>query len=177
MDFKPNTPAFKRVWHKLWKRASLELENLSHGRKGYVLQRITHLWDVVRVRTSIAYQNMTGKNLFMSPELSKLYFFEALGVEHKKAMDQYRPAPYDGDVVVFRASKQLGGLIADEKMGWKNTFVGNFDVCDVPGHQQNLLQEPNVSGLAKEFSSRLKAAQQKSNKESRKRARELAFSK
>jgi amino acid adenylation domain-containing protein len=164
MDFKPNTPAFKRWWYQMRKRASLEWENLSHGRKGYVLERLSHLWDLVRVRTSIAYQNMTGKNLFMSPELSKLYFFEALGVEHKKAMDQYRPAPYGSDVLVFRASKQLAGLMADENLGWKRTFHGDLDVCEVPGHQQNLLLEPNVSRLAKELSSRLKAAQQKYSK-------------
>ena len=177
MGFKPHTPAFKRLWYQMVKRASLELENLSHGRKGHVVERLSHLWDVVRIRTSIAYQNMTGKKLSMSPELSKLFFFEALGVEHKKAMDQYRPAPYAGDVVVFRASKQLAGLIADENLGWKRTFQGNLDVCEVPGHQQNLLLEPNVSRLAKEFSSRLKAAQQKYNKESRKSAREHVFSK
>jgi amino acid adenylation domain-containing protein len=161
MDFKPNTPKFKRLWYQIQKRASLELENFSHGRKGYVLDRLRHLWDVVHVRTAIAYQHMTGKNLSMSPELSKLYFFEALGVEHKKAMDKYRPAPYGGDVLVFRASNQLAGLLADEHLGWDRTFHGNLDVCEVPGHQQNLLLEPNVSRLAKELSIRLKAAQER----------------
>jgi hypothetical protein len=128
------------------------------------------------VRASIAYRDMTGKNAAMSPELSKLYFFEALGVEHKKAMDQYRPAPYDGDVVVFRAKSQLKGLIADQYLGWKNTVRGNLEMCDVPGHQQNVMLEPNVSQLAKEFSIRLKAAHQKPTKAPRGRtARERAL--
>jgi amino acid adenylation domain-containing protein len=176
MDFKPNTPAFKRMWYQMKKRASLEWENLLHGRKGYLSERVSHLWDVIRVRTSIAFKNLTGRNLYMSPELSKLFFFEALGVEHKKAMDQYRPAPFGGDVVVFRASKQLAGLIADENLGWKGTFQGNLDVCEVPGHQQNLLLEPNVSSLAKELSIRLKAAQQRSAQKPRGRtARERAL--
>jgi amino acid adenylation domain-containing protein len=170
MDFKPQTPAFKRLWYQMRKRASLELENLSNGRKGYLRERLLHLWDVVRVRTSIAYQNMTGKQLSMSPELSKLYFFEALGVEHKKAMDTYRPAPYNGDVLVFRAGKQLAGLIADEHLGWDRTVRGKLEICEVPGHQQNLMLEPNVSQLAKELSVRLRAAQQRYYKESRARA-------
>ena len=161
MDFKPGTPAIKRFWYKAQKRGSLEWENFLHGRKGYLSERLWHLWDVVRVRVSIAYRNMTGKDLYMSPELSKLFFFEALGVEHKKAMDQYRPGPYRGDAVVFRASKQLQGLIADQRMGWDKTFLGKLEICEVPGHQQNLLLEPNVSQLAKEFSIRLKAAQQR----------------
>ena len=177
MDFKPGTPFIKRFWYKLTKRASLEVENFSHGRKGYLMQRILHLSDVVRVRVSIAYRDLTGKNAAMSPELSKLYFFEALGVEHKKAMDQYRPAPYDGDVVVFRAKKQLAGLIADENLGWKGTVRGNLEICDVPGHQQNVMLEPNVSQLAKEFSIRLRAAHQKATKAPRGRtARERAQS-
>ena len=170
MGFKPETSAIKRWWYQARKRVDLELENLSNGRKGYVSERLRHLWDVVRVRTTIAYQNMTGKTLSMSPELSKLYFFEALGVEHKKAMDKYRPAPYDGDALVFRASKQLAGSIADERMGWERTFRGKFEVCEVPGHQQNVMLEPNVSALAKELSTRLKAAQQRSSSRFGKRA-------
>ncbi len=182
MDFKPRTAAYKRFWYRLTKRVRLEAENFSNGRKGYLMQRIIHLADVLRVRASIAYRDITGKNAAMTPELSKLYFFEALGVEHKKAMDQYRPAPFDGDVVVFRAKNQLKGLIADQYLGWKNTVRGNLEMCDVPGHQQNVMLEPNVSQLAKELSLRLKAAHQKSTKiprgrTARERALKLATSK
>jgi amino acid adenylation domain-containing protein len=170
MNFKPNTPALKRWWYRMQMRASLELENLSNGREGNVSERLVHLWDVVRVRTSIAYRSMTGKGLYMPPELSELYCFEALAVEHKKAMDAYRPAPYGGDVLVFRASTQLAGLIADEHLGWDRTFHGKLEVVEVPGHRQNLMLEPNVSRLAKELSVRLKAAQQRYKKEARAQA-------
>jgi hypothetical protein len=76
----------------------------------------------------------------------------------------------------------LAGLIADEKLGWSRTFLGNFEVCDVPGHQQNVMLEPNVSQLAKEFSIRLKAAQQRpvrgtKARTARERAQSLALSK
>jgi hypothetical protein len=164
------------------KRASLEWENLSHNRKGYVSERLAHLWDAIRVRSSIAFQKMTGKDPSMSSELSKLYFFEALGVEHKKAMDKYRPGPYGGDVLIFRAGKQLAGLIADEHLGWDRTIQGKLEVCEVPGHQENLLLDPNVSQLAKELSTRLKAAQQRhfkgsSGRSARGSARGLLLSK
>ena len=104
---------------------------------------------------------MAGKDSSKSPEWSKLYFFEAVGVEHKKAMEKYRPGPYGGDVLVIRASEQLAGLIADEHLGWDRTLHGKLEVCEVPGHQENLLLEPNVLQLAKELSIRLKAAQRK----------------
>jgi thioesterase domain-containing protein/acyl carrier protein len=161
MDYKPNTPVFKRMWYQMQKRASLEWENLLHNPKSYVSERLVRLWDAVRVRTSIAYQKMTGKDASESPEWSKLYFFEAVGLEHKKARDKYRPGSYDGDVLVIRASEQLAGLIADEHLGWDRTLHGKLDVCEVPGHQENLLLEPNVLQLAKELSIRLKAAQRK----------------
>jgi thioesterase domain-containing protein len=121
-----------------------------------VADKIRNLWDVVRVRAAIV-RGVQPK----SSELSKLFYFEALGVEHKKAMDKYRPAPYDGDVLVFRGSKQLAGLVADKHLGWDRTVRSNLQVCEVPGHQQNLLLEPNVSQLAKEVSIRLKTAQRK----------------
>lgn len=160
-DYKPNTPAFKRMRYQMQKRASLEWENLLQNPKGYASERLVHLWDAVRLRTSIAFQKMAGKDSSKSPEWSKLYFFEAVGVEHKKAMEKYRPGPYGGDVLVIRASEQLAGLIADEHLGWDRTLHGKLEVCVVPGHQENLLLEPNVLQLAKQLSIRLKAAQRK----------------
>jgi thioesterase domain-containing protein len=80
-----------------------------------------------------------------------------------KAMLKYVPRPYVGDVLLFRASKQLPGLIADEYLGWKRVLNGNLDVCEVPGRQQNLLLGPNVLQLAKELSARLNTAQQRSH--------------
>ena len=78
-----------------------------------------------------------------------------------KAMVKYVPRPYGGDVLLFRASKQLPGLVADKYLGWKCVLRGNLEVCEVPGRQQNLLLEPNVLQLAKELSSRLNTAQQR----------------
>jgi len=161
MNFKPNTPAFDRFWFKAQKLASLEFENLLRNPKGYTSERLSDLWDAVRVRTSIALQKLTGKDPSKTAELSKLYFIEALGAEHKKAMEKYRPGPYGGDVLVIRASEQLAGLIADAHLGWDRTIHGKLDICEVSGHQENILLEPKVAQVAKEISIRLKAAQRK----------------
>ena len=37
MDYKPNTPAFKRMRYQMQKRASLEWENLLQNPKGYAI--------------------------------------------------------------------------------------------------------------------------------------------
>jgi hypothetical protein len=89
------------------------------------------------------------------------YILEALTIENDKAAKKYTPYPYQGEVALFRAKKQVRGLIADEYLGWKNLFQGNLDLCEVPGHQQNIVLEPQVVSLAAELARRLHVAQNK----------------
>jgi hypothetical protein len=88
---------------------------------------------------------------------------ESLALEHSKALDEYKPDRYAGDVVLFRSAKQVPGVIgsADLYLGWKDVLLGNIDVCEVPGHQENLLSEPHVAVLAGELEARLVGAQQR----------------
>jgi thioesterase domain-containing protein len=145
------------------------MENLSHGGSGYIAERSRRAWEVGRARFAIAFDNRSGKKSSNPSQLPLLYIFEALGIELRKAMEKYMPRPYGGDVLLFRASKQLPGLDSDEFLGWKRVLHGNVEVCEIPGRQQNLMLEPNVSRLSKELSSRLNAAQQRNHVEERKR--------
>ena len=86
------------------------------------------------------------------------YILENLSIEHEKAYFKYEPRPYSGDVIVLRASKQLRGSMGDTWLGWKGVINGNLEVHEVPGHQQNILLEPNVSRLAAEIEAQLKNA-------------------
>ena len=159
--FRPSVSLPQLWWYRTKKRISLELDNLSYGGRTYFLHRCRHIWDRSFARTAIAIDNIRGKRPADRSHLSRLYIFEALGIAHKKAMDKYVPSPYGGDTQVFRASKQLSGLTADEWLGWRRILHGNFDLCEVPGHQQNLMLEPNVRRIASALDSRLKAAQQR----------------
>jgi thioesterase domain-containing protein len=116
---------------------------------------------MVRARAVIAFENKNGERPTDLTHLPKLYFFEVLRMEHSKALRKYVPRPYDGEVVLFRAGKQLSGLVADDYLGWKTSFKRGFEICQVPGHQQNLMLEPNVRRLASELNVRLKAAQER----------------
>jgi amino acid adenylation domain-containing protein len=159
MLFKQEITAPQRWWYRMKQRIDVELENLSHQGKGYIPERLRRAWDMARTRAAMAFDKMTGKQPADPSKLSMLYIFESLSIAHKKAMKEYVPREYRGDVILFRGSKQLGGLNSDEFLGWKRVLKGNLDVCEVPGHQQTLLLQPNVSKLAQELSSRLKAAQ------------------
>ncbi|MGD0906496.1 MAG: amino acid adenylation domain-containing protein [Candidatus Acidiferrales bacterium] len=159
MRFKRETNALQRLWYRIKKQVNLEIENLSNQGPGYLIQRSRRAWDMARTRAAIAFDKMTGKRPSDPSRLSMMYIFESLSIEHKKAMHEYVPRPYSGDVILFRASKQLAGQNSDEFLGWKRVLGGNLDVCEVPGHQQTVLLQPNVSKLAQEFSSRLKTVQ------------------
>lgn len=159
--FKPSATVFHRCWYRASKRINLEMENLSYRGKGYVAQRFRYAWDVFRAKAALTFDKMTGKGPVDPSRLPAQYIFQAIGHENKKAMNKYMPRPYAGDVVLFRASKQLRGIIADEYLNWKQVLHGNLEVCEVPGHQQNLLLEPNVLRLAEELNDRLKAAQRR----------------
>jgi thioesterase domain-containing protein len=162
--FKPNIGLLRQWGYRMAKRIDQERENLSSRGKGYALARCRHAWDLICARTAIAINNFTGRKTSDPSRLPRRYILEALGIEHKKAMDKYVPRAYGGDVALFRASKQLSGLMIDEYLGWTRVLHGGVDVCEVPGHQQTLLQEPNVSRFAQELSSRLKAAQRRAGR-------------
>jgi len=160
--FKPGTTFYQRWWYLASKRFALELENISsHGGQRYILERSRRAWDIARARAEILFDNVMGNGDCIRKQPSMPYILESLTIEHDKARLDYQPRPYSGNVLLLRASKQLTGLVADQYLGWKNVFHGNLDLCEVPGHQQNMLSEPNVLRLAKELENRLLAAQER----------------
>jgi amino acid adenylation domain-containing protein len=159
-DFGSDITLFRRWWYRATKRVDLERENLSYRGTNYIFERSRRLWEIARVRTAMAINKITGNGHSRRKPLSMAYILESLGIEHDKAYRKYIPGPYSGDVLIFRARKQLRGLMADWRMGWKDVFHGNLNVFEVPGHQQNLLIEPNVLLLAEELTARLATAQE-----------------
>jgi aspartate racemase len=156
--FDPSLNALQRFWYRMTNRLDIEFENLGHRGFPYILERIRRAWDIGHARTLIARdagRSTPRKNMPMP------YILEALTIENDKAVEKYRPRVYRGHVVLFRSNKQLGGLLSDDYLGWKELFPGNLDVCEVPGHQQNTVLEPHVIRLAEELSCRLRTAQQK----------------
>ncbi|MCM3902996.1 MAG: hypothetical protein ND866_14915, partial [Pyrinomonadaceae bacterium] len=111
--------------------------------------------------TAIAIDNLFGRDLHDHSSGSVAYILEAVSIEHDKAYDRYQPSPYHGEVVLFRTEKQQLGLMADRSLGWQDLLGAKFEICDVLGHQQNVLVEPHVSRLAKELMARLKSAQER----------------
>ena len=157
--FPSDMSAFVRWWHGVRKRVDLEWENLSYRGFSHLQERFRRTIDVVYARAAIAIDNLSGRARKEHTSRSMAYILEMLGTEHDNAYDRYEPRPYQGHVVLFRAQKQLPGLTADRFLGWQRVLGANLDVCDVPGHQQNLLGEPHVVRLAEAFNARLNVVQ------------------
>jgi amino acid adenylation domain-containing protein len=150
--FKPGTTWFQRCWYRSTKRISLERENLTHRGPAYVQERCRRVWNFGCARLAIF--------LGRAPSHSSMeHIVEALGIEHDKAFEKYRPQPYSGNVVLFRASSQLRGIMADSQLGWSDILRGTLNMYEVQGHQQSILIEPNVGHLAEKLAACLRAAQ------------------
>jgi len=157
--FKPSTNPLQRLWYRAAKRISLERENLLHRGPWYLVERLRRMLDRARAWLAIRYHGKpaTGRPLAKS---SMPYILELLSIEHDQVFSRYEPRPYSGKVVLFRSNKQTPGLVADASLGWGQVLGAGLEVCAVPGHQQNMLIEPNVSVLSNELQKHLSEAQE-----------------
>ncbi len=155
--FSPDLTVFQRGWYRTTKRVDLELEYLRQKGPNHIFERCRRTWDIARARTAIAFDNSTGNGHGQLERRSMAYTLEMLAVEHEKARIRYVPRLYSGPVILFRASKQLSGLMTDSNLGWRELLDGELEICEVPGHQETMLSEPNVSHLAEKLTAYLRA--------------------
>ncbi len=74
-----------------------------------------------------------------APQEEGAWFDQAL----RQSIARYRPAPYDGDVVLFRSDEPLRGRLFDDYMGWRPLVTGNLTKVDVTsGHTDMFRAEP-----------------------------------
>ena len=68
-----------------------------------------------------------------------------------RAIRDYRPSIYSGDVFVFRTRDARFFSPGDNRLGWQNVVTGRLTFCDVPGNHDTIFQPPNLSVVAKEL--------------------------
>jgi amino acid adenylation domain-containing protein len=61
---------------------------------------------------------------------------------------RYRPGPYPGRAVLFRAGATENGRAADPTLGWSRLAVGGVTTYTVPGDHAGMLRAPGVAVLA-----------------------------
>ena len=65
-----------------------------------------------------------------------------------EARKHYRPEPYPGDVVFFRASNAKVGRLYERSFGWSKIVKGDLRVFDVPGKHLDILHEESAPIIA-----------------------------
>jgi len=153
-DFAPS-----RWWKLAAKRADLERSNLAHRGLGYLHERFRRAVEVTQARTLLKFDSLRTNGGTRPARTSVPYILEALGIEHDRAFDSYQPRSYGRKVVLFRASKQLPELSENRTLGWDAILRDNLTVFEIPGHQQNLLAQPNVTILAEKLIVTLETSQ------------------
>ncbi len=73
------------------------------------------------------------------------------------AVQNYKPKPYDGKLVLFRASYQDDAR-GPYDLGWSSTFSEPIEIHDLPGDHERIFLEPNIDELAGELKKTLVTA-------------------
>ena len=78
----------------------------------------------------------------------------------REALLSYKPAPYEGDVLLLLARNAFrpAGFVVDKSLGWENFVKGNLTICQLPGDHVDVLQEPNVCIVAETIIQQTKRA-------------------
>jgi thioesterase domain-containing protein len=66
----------------------------------------------------------------------------------REATARYRPAPYDGDVIIFRSEETLRGRLFDEQMGWGPLVTGDLRKVEVASAHLDMFREQPADHIA-----------------------------
>jgi thioesterase domain-containing protein len=84
----------------------------------------------------------------LPPELVDFHLFR----NFTDAQAQYKPQPYDGKIVIFKAElAETLYLYAGEELGWREHVSGEIRVTEISGSHFTMMAEPGVSKLIDAF--------------------------
>jgi thioesterase domain-containing protein len=66
----------------------------------------------------------------------------------REAAARYRPAPYEGDVILFRSEETLRGRLFDERMGWGPLVTGDLKKVEVSSAHLDMFREQPAGHIA-----------------------------
>lgn len=78
---------------------------------------------------------------------------------HYQALLAYRPLPYTGHVMLFRASDAPSSTQDADALGWTNHIGGRLDVIELPGDHDHLIEQPELLERLRDALARTRAAQ------------------
>jgi thioesterase domain-containing protein len=146
------TDMSKKLLYKLKKAVritNLHIQEIRRSRR-----RLSYIWGRIKskyLRVAYAFYHFTGRDL--PPSLAAVEHLNWFSVRH------YKPAPYPGSLVLFRAMNQESHESGDYLLGWGGLAKGGIEVYDIPGTHEEMGWEPNVRVLARAIDRCLDKAQ------------------
>ena len=160
--FREDVGLLRQWWYRGTTRLAIEIERILSGERGYLKERYGQIVDVMRGKTALVLNRLLSEQRSHSAVPSASFVSELMKAEHDRVADAYEPQPYGGNVLLIRVRNLLPGVVADSIfLGWKDLLGGNVDLCELPGHQQTLMLEPNVSSLARAVTAHLNELQER----------------
>jgi len=80
------------------------------------------------------------------------------------AAAKYRPAPYEGPIVLFRSLQRTFGFGQELKLGWADMLGDQLQIYVTPGNHYTMYLQPNVAMLTGDMIPLLKKARAQSEK-------------
>lgn len=105
---------------------------------------LARVWAAMRIRLlrvtdRIRVRNARKHNHALSYDLRHREIQRA----HGRAYLAYVPSPFAGTITLFRALNQPAGIV-DRTLGWEDSALGGVDVIDIPGHHDDLVEQPQL---------------------------------
>jgi acyl transferase domain-containing protein len=146
----PSSTRLHRHYFRIVDRLDYEFNNLSKlGYKdkfSYIRQRIDRVVEEVRIRISRNHESLSNKIQKNFPQ-TMAYTYANVAKKFNNAFWNYYPRPYNGRVVIFRASEQPHGIYPDPTLGWGELIKGEVELYEIPAYHQTIIQEPQAQLL------------------------------
>lgn len=149
----PHTSAQKPLLQKL----KLHWQFLSKQGVSYALKKMQPLMQAFSAKLHTVYQRLTTANGAL-PLLGDTAEGDIRNKMRQQASDSYFPDPYNGKLVLFRATERDAFEECDRDMGWTKLAAGGVQIFDVPGDHLGILRTPNVQVMAEQLQSQLQAS-------------------
>jgi len=149
----PGQSRVQRTFGKLLDRLQLEQANFAgkplHDQLRQLRSRVVRMRDLTLVQFEELSAKFRARRHKAPAPPSLTQHLEQLAINNDAAWLRYRPRPYDGRVLFFRASRQPREIQPDPMLGWTGFLTGNVARADINGFRQTLLDDPCVVEIAK----------------------------
>jgi thioesterase domain-containing protein len=136
--------------------AAYSIENVYENFRDFMAQPATGKVDFVRSKARKIRERLSRRARHEEekpPQLSELIDmskypkdYVRFAETHWKALESYRPGPYNGTIYLFRARKQPLRSF-DPSLGWQTLAPGHVKISVIPGTHETMVHDPNVQVL------------------------------